>query len=529
MASPPIQSHCIRQTSLPGASALFTDLLYHPERVKGFYEYAAGDLHAARSLAATLAYPADRRAALVEALRPLNGDHPSLARLAEPGTVAVLTGQQVGLFSGPVYTLYKALTAIQAARQLTASGTPAVPVFWLATEDHDFAEINQAWAFNAQQEPVGFRADDAGVSGRPVGPLPLTGAPLEALQQALAGFPFGEEVFARVRKHYASGSWGSTFLELLKDYLAPHGLLFVDPLHPPLREIGAPLMAAAVAQAPALSAALLRRNRELADAKYHAQVHFEAETSLFFLLENGERVNLKYRAGEYTAKEHKLDAAAMAARAATLSPNALLRPVLQDYLFPTVAVVGGPAEIAYFAQSEVLYRQLLGHMPVSLSRAAFTLISPRVAKLLGRYGLTVENTWVNEDNLHERIAGQLVPPGVTASVTAAQSQLSTALAKVREALTAYDASLVAALANSERKMQYQLGKLERKVGREALRRDARAAQEAKLLRNQLYPHQHLQERFYGMLPFLATYGEELIPRLLEHVRLDCPDHQVLVL
>lgn len=525
-----MESHCIRQTALPGASALFTDLLYHPERVRSFYTHAAGDLDAARAIAASIDYPPERRAALVAALQPLNGNHPSLDLLAQPGTVAVLTGQQVGLFSGPAYTLYKALTAIQAARQLTASGTPAVPVFWLATEDHDFAEVNQAWAFDTDHQPVSLRADDVATAGsRPVGPLPLTGAPLDALRQALAGLPFGEEVWARVQRHYTAGTWGSTFLELLKEYLAPYGLLFVDPLHAPLRAIGAPLMARAVREAPALSAALLERNRELASAQYHAQVHFEAETSLFFLLENGERVNLKYRGGEYSVKDRKLSSEQMAARAETLSPNALLRPVLQDYLFPTVGVVGGPAEIAYFAQSEVLYRHLLGRMPVSLSRAAFTLISPRVGKLLARYQLSVEATWANEETLRERISARLVPAGVTAAVAAAQAQVAESLEAMRRALAAYDSSLVAASATSERKMLYQLGKLERKVGREALRRDERAGQEAALLHHQLYPHKHLQERFYSMLPFLATYGEDLIPRLLDHVRLDCPDHQVLVL
>jgi uncharacterized protein YllA (UPF0747 family) len=288
-------------------------------------------------------------------------------------------------------------------------------------------------------------------------------------------------------------------------------------------------MARAATEAPTLSKLLLDRNRELADAHYHAQVHVEAETSLFFLLEKGERINLKYKNGEYTVKDRKFTAAEMSARAETLSPNALLRPVLQDYLFPTVAVVGGPAELAYFAQSEVLYRHLLGHMPVSLSRAAFTLVSPRVGKLLQRYKLSVESTWANEETLHQRIAAQLVPAGVTTAVDTAQTEITQSLEAVRKALAAYDPSLVAALENSERKMLYQLRKMERKVGREAIRRDERAVKEAAILHNQLYPHKHLQERFYSMLPFLAAYGEDLIPRLLDHVRLDCPDHQVLVL
>ena len=510
-----MESHCIRQTALPGASALFTDLLYHPERVRRFYPHRAGDLDAAADLAASLAYPDARRAALVEALRPINGNHPALDQLGQPGTVAVLTGQQVGLFSGPVYTLYKALTAIQAARQLTAAGTPAVPVFWLATEDHDFAEVNQAWTFDGQYQSVSLRADAVEATGKPVGPLPLTGAPLAALEQSLSSFPGGAEVFARVQQAYANGTWGGTFLDLLKQYLAPLGLLFVDPLHPPLRAIGAEFLARAAAEAPILSKLLLERNGELAAAGYHAQVHVDQDTSLFFVLENGVRTSLKNRNGEY--------------RAESLSPNALLRPVLQDFLFPTVAVAGGPAEIAYFAQSEVLYRHLLGHMPVSISRAAFTLVAPRVSKLLDRYELAVESTWVHQEKLQARIAERLIPPGVTTAITGAQQQLNESLTAVRGALNAYDPSLVAALATSERKMTYQLGKMERKIGRESLRRDERAQKEAAVLHAQLYPHNHLQERFYSMLPFLATYGEELIPRLLDHVRLDCPDHQVLVL
>src|ERR1700761_3094413 len=140
---------CIRQTELPGTTRLFADLIYHPDRVAGFYSSPPTLAEAA----AQVVFPEERRAALVDALWELNRDTPELRLLAQPGTVAVVTGQQVGLFSGPAYTIYKALTAVKLAEHLNHQGVPAVPVFWLATEDHDLAEVDHAWVFNEQSTP----------------------------------------------------------------------------------------------------------------------------------------------------------------------------------------------------------------------------------------------------------------------------------------------------------------------------------------------------------------------------------------
>ena len=142
-----MQPACIRHTDLPGTSQLFADFAYHFDRVAHFYQHDPHDPESFERAAAQIQYPDDRRAAIVAALRAQNGDSENLRRLAQPGTVAVVTGQQVGLFSGPAYTIYKAMAAAQVAMQLTARGIPAVPVFWLATEDHDFAEVNHAWVF----------------------------------------------------------------------------------------------------------------------------------------------------------------------------------------------------------------------------------------------------------------------------------------------------------------------------------------------------------------------------------------------
>src|ERR1700722_19012206 len=167
---------CIRHTDLPGTSRLFADFTYHFDRVARFYGHDPHDPAALAAAASAIVYPDDRRAAMVQALEAQNGPSASLKLLAQPGTVAVVTGQQVGLFSGPAYTIYKAITAARLARDLTAQGIPAVPIFWLATEDHDFAEVNHAWIFDGSHQPQMLQVAPAGENGsrqRPVGGIVL--------------------------------------------------------------------------------------------------------------------------------------------------------------------------------------------------------------------------------------------------------------------------------------------------------------------------------------------------------------------
>ncbi|MBL8232502.1 MAG: bacillithiol biosynthesis cysteine-adding enzyme BshC [Bryobacterales bacterium] len=518
---------CKRHTELPHTSKLFGDLMYHFDRVAGMYAYDPHDSASYRKSAERIQFPDDRRQALIATLRKQNGDSESLAKLAKPGTVAVLTGQQVGLFSGPAYSVYKALTAVRLARQLTEQGVDAVPVFWLATEDHDFAEVSTCWTFDAGNKPLLLRLPEEPVGDRPVGGIVLRDIPIAEVEQSLAGFPFGAEVTELVREAYQPGrTMGEAFVHLMRALLKPYGLLFFDPMQPEARQLAAPLLKEAVGAAPELTEALLARNKELNDAGYHAQVHIERHTSLFFVLDNGHRLNLRRKDQDYLHKDRRWTAAELMDRAEALSPNAALRPVVQDYMFPTVAYIGGPAELAYLAQSEVIYKRLLGRMPVAASRNGFTLIDARTRKLMERYGLTLESYFNGEDCLNELIAAKLTPPEVTRALDSAEETVKSALAALRGSIKGFDKSLGEALDRSSRKVQYQLTKMHRKVARESLRRSQRALDESAYLFNGIYPHKHLQERFYTILPFLARHGLELVDRVYENVHPDCPDHHI---
>jgi bacillithiol biosynthesis cysteine-adding enzyme BshC len=531
-----MESACLRHTEIPHNSALFSDFQYHFDKVARFY---AHDPHDSRSYAAAaqqIAYPDDRRSALVAALRASNAESASLDLLARPGTLAVVTGQQVGLFSGPAYTIYKAVTAIRLAAQLSQQGIPAVPMFWLATEDHDVAEVNHAFVFGVDHRPIQLIVNEhADPPERPVGAIPIAAPPVDGLRQALAGFPHGEEVAEMIRAAYPAGAtFGRAFRVLLERLLAGRGLLFVDPLDESVRRLAAPLLQEAVRQDESLHAKLIERGKALEAAGYHAQVHVEAKTSLVFLLDRDRRATLRRQNGEYAAKEkqtgeRKYSAADLIGRAEQLSPNALLRPVVQDYVLPTVAYVGGPAELAYMAQSQVLYRELLGRMPVMVSRSGFTLLNARSAKLMERYGLTVPAFFHGEDSVRDAIAMRLVSPALIEEFSEVRHTVSRSMERLRDDLAAFDATLAAAANKSLAKITYQLAKMERKTARETLNRNQRAAADAGYMSRLIFPDKHLQERYYSILPFLAQHGvSDLIDTLYQHVRLECPDHQVLV-
>lgn len=518
-----MECSCVRYTELPHTSKLFADLLYHRDRVAAFYPTASY-----QEAAAQVSFPTERRAALVSALRVQNPGSAALDLLARDGTVAVVTGQQVGLFSGPAYTVYKALTAVKLARQLSDAGIAAVPIFWLATEDHDLAEVNHVWSFDAAHQPLRLELP-RNVSGQPVGQIELSAPPVQALRQSLAGFPNGEEVAALVEQCYTPGkTLGGAFSDLLHSLLSQYDLIRVDPMSPALRELAAPAIRAALESAPELTRLLLERNKELLAGGYHAQVHIEDQTSLVFLLENGRRHALRRHEREYVLNGRRFLTEELMERADQLSPNALLRPVVQDFILPTAAYIGGPAELAYLAQAEVLYRHIVGRMPAVLHRTGFTLLDQRSRKLMARYGLSLTDFFHGEQVLRERMAVKLIPPELARGLEETRETVQGTVDSLTAQLTDFDVTLAAALAKSRKKIAHQISKIERKVGREIMRREHRAAQDAAYLNGLIYPNRHLQERLYSILPFLARHGLGLIGHLYEQVRLECPDHQLLV-
>jgi bacillithiol synthase len=522
-----MEPSCVRHNSIPGTSRLFLDYLYNFDRVGGFYGRDGWDAEHVAETAKAIQFPAERRRQLVAALTTQNNDSAALAKLAQPETVAVVTGQQVGFLSGPAYTIFKALTAVKLAAHLTEQGIPAVPIFWLATEDHDLAEVDHAWVFDREATPAKISIANTVVNGGPVGDVVLNEIPLAGLRAALGDLPFADEAVAAVKAAYQPGkTLGAAFRDLIENVLQGCGLLFLDPLDPAIRELAAPLLRDVVDRVPDLLDALHRRNSELEAAGYHTQVFVDKDSSLLFLLDQGRRTAIRWNGENFQVRDRSYSHEDLKSLATQLSPNALLRPVMQDYLLPTASYVGGPAEIAYFAQGQVLYDNLLGRMPVIYPRNGFTLLDVRATKLLERYSMRVPDLLDYDEKVKSRLAAKLVPQDLMARMVALESSTSDALARLAADLRRFDPTLEAAAQKSSAKMLYQLAKLSKKTARETLRRDEQATKDAAYLANLIYPHRRLQERFYSILPFLAQHGFDLPQRLLGQVQLSCADHMV---
>lgn len=528
----------IPHTSLPGATQLITDLLNNFERVEKFYPHRPG-LDAVPETLGKIDYPAERRATVVEALREQNrsageATAKNLDLLAAPETVVVATGQQVGLFGGPIFSVFKALTAAKHAETLRQRGMPAVAVFWLATEDHDLAEVDHAWVFNAAGTPSLAAAKVQTDEDSPVGSVKLPAGATKALQEALAGMPHGADFIRRAEEHYKEGrTLGQAFRGLFEDLLQPYGLIFLDPMDSRLRSIASELIRKAVLQGDAVLNALNERGKELEQAGYHQQVTVGPASSLLFRFSEGRRSAIRRSGERYFVDGDALSAQELAAKLERdpegFSPNALLRPVVQDYLLPTAAFIGGPAELAYLAQSAVLYESLLGRMPVVMPRAGFTVLDNNAGKLLERYRLSVPDCFAPREELRQQVANLLTPPELQKSFDEEGGVIREALRKIHHSLAAFDPSLGEAFATSQRKIDYQLSKMQAKTARESLRRDERCQLEADRLTHLIFPEKTLQERLYCVLPFLAKHGDALLPTIYEAIDVEHFDHQVLTI
>jgi len=209
-----------------------------------------------------------------------------------------------------------------------------------------------------------------------------------------------------------------------------------------------------------------------------------------------------------------------------ISPNALLRPVMQDFLLPTAAYVGGPAEIAYFAQGSVLYDALLKRMPVIYPRNSYTLLDAHAEKLMLRNQLRLTDLLDYQERVKGKIAARMVPKDLTAEFGQIQKTVAGSLDKLQRDLLAFDPTLEAAARKSSAKILFQLEKLQRKTARETLRRDGKASSDSDYLMNLVFPHKHQQERLYSIVPFLAKYGLDFTARLYEQAQVSCPDHMI---
>ena len=549
-----MHTECYPISILPGTSALFRDFAEAQDaatvrRLRKWYPadpFRMDWAHSAPVLSEThRTRLADELLGQADVFAAGPAARANIERL-RTGAAAVVTGQQVGLFGGPLLTLLKAATAIRKAQDATrASGREHVPVFWLASEDHDVAEVDHLYLPGKTQ--VERVEADVAVHGLavPAGSLrtgPHVDAALSSVEELLAFAPICDLLRNAYSDHDRyTATMASGFGRLISQVFAEQGLVVMDASTRGFHALGRETLRAAIERAEDLEQALLERSAELEGAGYHAQVKVAAEMSLLFLVSPAgqgisERRALRRTAdGNWKAGPRSFSTAdlleILESEPERLSPNALLRPVFQDAILPSAAYVGGPAEIAYFAQSAVVYEKILGRVTAVLPRLSATLVEPAVGKVLGQHEVHFPQLLEAKtaEELSVRLGARSMPIEAKRRLSAAGSALDEEMTALLEYMNAMSPELGRAAGVSASKMRYQMNRLRRMAARFQLEREASLRKHANAVMLSLFPDEHLQERLLGGVWFLARLGEDLPKLLVEHAGQECPGHRVLFL
>ena len=530
---------------LPGISSLAYDYYYAYDKVREFFSGDFRDLTSYARQAENVRSRYLPREKLSEILKESNLRYgcgaPTLRniqKLVEDKACAVVTGQQTGLFSGPLYTIFKALTAIRLAEYLSRekSGT-CVPVFWLASNDHDFAEIDHINLLDKENriKAIQYRGPSTALKS-PVSQVVLSQDSsdcIRQLEELTHDSEFKPEILSQLRDAYRPGqTYVEAFARWMTRLFQSYGLIFIDPEHPGLKDLGKDVFYSEIAQNSPSTQGARETSQKLDQKNYPTQVP-QREGILNVFLVDGERRSIRvedngYRIKGKTHTYSKDELLQLVEKEPhTFSPNVLLRPLFQDTLLPTIAYVGGTSEVAYFAQMKDVYRSFNLPMPVIYPRKSLTLIEKTVDKTLQTYSLKVEDIWRDADEKINGLAKQQFPPSLTEVFQITTSHINRDLADIKREIQAFDPVLEKTVDQTVRKIRHQLSLLEAKTLQASKKRNIVLMNRLNLAKNSLYPNRHLQERVFNITPFLFKYGFALIDRLYEAVDITHDDHQVI--
>lgn len=524
-------------------SPLFRDYLAGQPGVRPFYEGARWDaetLRASTSAALSLPRQPDTLArALVRQQESRGASRAAgrAAQLASPQATAVVTGQQPGLFGGPLFVLYKALTALKVAEALEARrGLPVVPVFWVASDDHDFAEVRSTSVLDESGQIRTLRYAPAREPvGQPASRIVLDdtiSALVEELGRRLSG-PHREVILARLGECYRPGSTLAEAFARFLSSLFPE-LVVLDPSDATLKALMVPVLTREILEDSPTSRLASQVGERLLAAGYHQQVPVRPGFLNLFVLMDGERRALATQDGlvEVRGLGRKLPLSEAArlveADPSVWSPGVLLRPLAQDQLLPTLAYVGGPAEIAYHAQIGPSYPHFGIPRPALVPRPSVTLVDPSQSRALEAEGLSLTDLQADPEGLVARWAREAYPE-VEAAFARTREALEREMSAVEATLAALDPTLRAAADAAGGRALHQIASLHEKATRALKKRDQSRADRLRRTRDALFPGGSFQERGLGLASPLARHGDRLLDELREQMDPWATGHQVIFL
>jgi bacillithiol biosynthesis cysteine-adding enzyme BshC len=534
----------VRFTDMPRTSRLFNDFLYDYEKVARFYNDCGRTVSPLAEHARRVGAQEFDRKRVPDALERINRRAGSsdltfkhIEMLRHPGSVAIVTGQQAGLFNGPLYTVHKALTVIKLAACLREQGIEAVPVFWIASEDHDYEEVNHCRLVDLDGRLVDLRYEpETRGQDVPVGHVVLDEGISRTIDEFIAQLPRSEfmpEIERDLRESYAVGAgFAEAFARLMARLFANYGVVLLDPLDEELKQVAAPLYSEAIAKSSEIARALVERSAELEQAGYHAQVHVSEDMVPLFIMDDGRRVAMTQSDGRFHVKGSersfgKEELVELAGRCPNcFSPNVTLRPVVQDYLLPTAAYIGGPAEIAYFAQIRAVYETLGRQEPCVLPRASLTIVEGRHQKTMKKYGLEFQDFFEGLHPAIQKVVEQSLDRETSGIFAETERLFAEQLDKMDELLTRAGVALSDSISRARAKIMYQVEHLRTRFVHASARREETAYRQVERAYTTLFPDKNLQERELNIYYFLSRFGPSLIDELYAAVDIGYSNHQL---
>lgn len=462
----------------------------------------------------------------------------SAARLADPATRVVITGQQAGLFGGPLFTLLKAITTMKLAAQVSNEHrVPVVPVFWIDAEDHDWPEVNGCTVLNEELAPATVRlADLPGAGSQPIARLTLNDQiqpALDQLAEALPDTEFKTEIIAALRAAYAPGrSMSTAFGVWMEHVLGPHGLVVYDSADPNTKALARDVFVKELSK-PGHTARIAATAGEALVAKgYHSQATLADGTVSVFHL-NAERAPIHITGDQATFGEGTMPVTALIDEARQhpehFSPNVLLRPLVQDTVFPTICYVAGPNELAYLGQLKDVYAHFGVPMPLFYQRGTATLADSATLRFLTKYELPITALRAQDESALNQLLESQLPPTVEHALTSVTALLNERMADVAAAVPQIDPTLEGAVNSTLGKLQHEVHTLHNKVIHAAKRKDDTLRRQFQRAQALTFPQGHPQEREVGFVWFLNRYGPALVDRLMDELPLAMGHHWVLTI
>jgi bacillithiol biosynthesis cysteine-adding enzyme BshC len=536
----------IHSSKVVGRHRLYLDVLYDPDRTGRFFMWPHPTPAAFEACARHLARPPVQRkvasAMLVrqnEALGAPPAAIAAAASLAEANSVCVFTGQQAGLLTGPLYTIHKAVTILNWTRRLAeVLNRPVVPVFWIASDDHDFEEIRWTALPNKQNQIERLTLNVPGLPPRTPASQVVLGDGihdvLAQLWEAQIATEFTPELREAISSFYRSDStMTDAFARLLSMLFGKHGLVMFDPADPEAKALCAPLFAQEISGHAQTASALGEIGQRLNESGYHQQVdHPEGHTHLFYV-ENGRHAihgtdGQLWTDPEKTALDPDIWLARLSDSPAAFSPGVLMRPVAQSYLFPVVAVVCGPSEIAYWAQSRALFDRFDVTMPVVLPRMSATIIEKKIQAGVEALGHEVAEFFGDVEELINKHFEKSFPTDLTSKFEIEKKDTLARLEMLKGIVTGFEPTLARTFDVDAGKIAAIWGHLEDKVFQAHKRKGDEIRARFYKLAVHLRPEGRPQERVFGIVYYINKYGLGFAERIIEQLPVGAPDHRIIV-